>query len=173
MPLHRMWGLDADTAPMSSFTIAIDDVTGSKPRARCGGVSDSQDQARHRSRRRNRPHRARGGAEQDAARGRQCRVDAQIARSRWPHMLRDLRCGIARAAGCGATISTDCGACRDAAGIPVLADESCLVAHDVPRLAGACDGRQHQAREVRQPARSDAADSHRTRARPHASWLAA
>ena len=49
--------------------------------------------------------------------------------------------------------------------IPLIADESCVTAADIPPLAGAGRRHQHQARQVRQPARSTADDRRRPGAR--------
>ena len=49
--------------------------------------------------------------------------------------------------------------------IPVIADESCRTAEDIPPLVGSGGRHQHQARQVRQPARGAPDDRRGARAR--------
>jgi L-Ala-D/L-Glu epimerase len=138
LPLHRLWGLSADAAPVSSFTIAIDDVDGLRRRVRDAAqypvlkikLGTDRDEEIVRTVR-------------EAAPDKVLRVDANAAWS--PHqaveraaMLRDndvesLEQPVAAEDLDGMRFV------RERAGLPVIADESCLVAADVPRLAGACD----------------------------------
>jgi L-alanine-DL-glutamate epimerase-like enolase superfamily enzyme len=139
VPLHRLWGLDAARAPRSSYTIAIADADELRRRV--------QEAA---------PYpilKVKLGSDRDpeiirtvrlAAPDKVIRVDANAA---WtpkyalrmvellldydvefveqpvaPHDLEGLRF------------------VRDRSPLPIIADESCLVASDVPRLAGVVDG---------------------------------
>ncbi|HEY5086842.1 MAG TPA: dipeptide epimerase [Gemmatimonadaceae bacterium] len=141
VPLHRMWGLNAAAAPLSSFTIAIDDVDGLKRRVRDAAqypvlkikLGTTRDEEIVRTVR-------------EAAPDKILRVDANAA---WTPqeavsrsaMLRDnsvesLEQPVAAGDIAGMRFV------RERCGLPVIADESCLVAADIPRLAeeGACDG---------------------------------
>jgi L-Ala-D/L-Glu epimerase len=136
--LHRMWGFTTDSTPLSSFTIAIDDVAGLKRRVREAAdypvlkikLGTERDAEIVRTVREAAPHKV-------------LRVDANaawtpqeaVARS---FMLRDngvesLEQPVAAGDIDGMRFV------RERCGLPVIADESCLVARDVPRLAGACD----------------------------------
>lgn len=138
VPLHRMWGLDSAATPLSSFTIAIDNVEGLKRRVNDAAqypilkikLGTNRDEEIVRTVR-------------EAAPDKVLRVDANAA---WTPqeaiaqsaMLRDngvesLEQPVAAADIDGMRFV------RERCGIPVIADESCLVARDVPRLAGACD----------------------------------
>ncbi len=136
--LHRMWGLDSTATPLSSFTIAIDDVEGLKRRVDDAAqypilkikLGTNRDEEIVRTVR-------------EAAPDKVLRVDANAA---WTPqeaiaqsaMLRDngvesLEQPVAAGDIDGMRFV------RERCGMPVIADESCLVARDVPRLAGACD----------------------------------
>lgn len=138
LPLHRLWGLSADFTPLSSFTIAIDDVDGLRRR-----VSDAAQYP---------VLKIKLGTDRDeeivrtvreAVPDKVLRVDANAAWSpqqaiERAAMLRDnavesLEQPVAAADIDGMRFV------RERCGLPVIADESCLVAADVPRLAGACD----------------------------------
>jgi L-alanine-DL-glutamate epimerase-like enolase superfamily enzyme len=138
VPLHRLWGLDAKAAPRSTFTIGLD--TEEKMRAKVLEAAEypilkvklgtDRDEAILRTLR-------------DAT-DREIRVDANCG---WTvkqaiRMLPVL-------AEYGVTVleqplvPTDIaglGEIRRRATIPVIADESCLVATDIPPLAGHVDG---------------------------------
>jgi L-alanine-DL-glutamate epimerase-like enolase superfamily enzyme len=138
VPLHRMWGLATSPTPLSSFTIAIDDVPGLRRR-----VSEAAEYP---------VLKIKLGTDRDdeivrtvreAAPDKVLRVDANaawtpreaIAKSA---MLRDngvesLEQPVAAADIDGMRFV------RERCGLPVIADESCMVARDVPRLSGACD----------------------------------
>lgn len=139
VPLHRLWGLDPAAAPHSSYTIAIDDAGGL--RSRVAGAAEfpilkvklgsDRDEEIARTVR-------------DAAPGKTLRADANAAWTpkhavRMAAFLNDL----------GYESLEQPVAAHDLHGlrfvrerspIPVIADESCLTARDIPRLAGACDG---------------------------------
>jgi L-alanine-DL-glutamate epimerase-like enolase superfamily enzyme len=138
MPLHRMWGLDADKLPLSSYTIGIDDVAGLRSRV--------QDAMRY-------PVlKIKLGTERDeeivrtvreAAPGKTLRVDANAA---WTPQVAVERAAMLRAYDVESVEQPVAAAdvdgmrfVRERCGMPVIADESCLVSGDVPRLAGACD----------------------------------
>ncbi|HEU4563017.1 MAG TPA: dipeptide epimerase [Gemmatimonadaceae bacterium] len=139
VPLHRMWGLDPARAPRSSFTIGIGDVTELRRKVAEAEpypilkvkLGTDRDEEIIRTVR-------------DAAPDKLLRVDANAA---WtakralemiellaelevefveqplpPHDLEGLRF------------------VRDRSPLPIIADESCVVATDIPRLVGAVDG---------------------------------
>lgn len=138
IPLYRMWGLDADAAPLSSFTIAIDDVEGVKRRVAEAeqypilkiklGTDRDEEIVR---------------TVREAAPSKVLRVDANAA---WSAQEAVARCGMLREYGVESLEQPVAAGdiegmrfVRERCGMPVIADESCLVARDVPRLAGACD----------------------------------
>ena len=139
VPLHRMWGLDPARAPLSSFTIGIGSEAELRAKVREAkdypilkvklGTDHDEDIVR---------------VIREEAPGKVLRVDANAA---WnakqavetierlvdygiefveqplpPHDVEGLRF------------------VRDRSRLPIIADESCLVASDIPRLAGAVDG---------------------------------
>ena len=136
--VHRMWGLTPESTPLSSFTIAIDDVAGLKRRVLDAAeypvlkikLGTERDAEIVRTVRQAAPHKV-------------LRVDANAA---WTPqeavaksvMLRDN--GVESIEQPVAAADIDgMRFVRERCGLPVIADESCLVARDVPRLAGACD----------------------------------
>jgi L-alanine-DL-glutamate epimerase-like enolase superfamily enzyme len=138
-PLWRVWGLDRDAAPPSSFTIAIDDEAGLRSRVADAAeypilkikLGTDRDEAIVRTVR-------------EAAPDKVLRVDANAAWApkhavRMAHVLRDF--GVESIE--QPVAANDLDGLRyvfERSPLPVLADESCLTSHDVPRLAGACDG---------------------------------
>lgn len=138
VPLHRMWGLNTDAMPLSSFTIAIDDVAGLKRRVdeaarypilkiKLGTNRDAEIVRTVR----------------EAAPDKVLRVDANAA---WSPQEAIARSAMLRDNGVESMEQPVAAAdidgmrfVRERCGMPVIADESCLVARDVPRLAGACD----------------------------------
>ena len=139
VPLYRMWGLDPDRAPRSSFTIGIGDEAELRQKVREAKgypilkvkLGTDRDEEIVRVIREEAPDKV-------------LRVDANAA---WnvkqalntierlvdyeiefveqplpPHDVEGLRF------------------VRDRSPLPIIADESCLVATDIPRLAGAVDG---------------------------------
>ena len=140
VPLWRMWGLDPRTAPMSSFTIGIPEDMGALrsrveeaakyPVLKVKLGSSRDEEIIHTVR--------------EAAPDKILRVDANAA---WTakHALRMIE------------MLVDLGVefveqplpphdvdglrfVRERSALPIIADESCLVAADIPRLAGAVDG---------------------------------
>ncbi len=138
VPLYRLWGLDPGAAPVSSFTIGLD-----TPERMQAKVREAE------------PYpvlKVKLGTERDGeilraireVTGKELRVDANGAwtRKQALGMLPVLE-------EFGVTVLEQPVAAQDLAGlaavtraarIPVIADESCLVAADIPRLAGAVDG---------------------------------
>ena len=138
VPLHRLWGLDMDATPMSSYTIAIDDVDGLKRRVHDAAaypilkikLGTDRDEEIVRTVR-------------EAAPDRVLRVDANAA---WTPQEAVARSAMLRNFGVESleqpVAAGDIAGMRfvrERCGLPVIADESCLVARDVPALAGACD----------------------------------
>ncbi|MGI8549140.1 MAG: dipeptide epimerase [Gemmatimonadaceae bacterium] len=139
VPLYRLWGLDPEAAPMSSYTIGIADEEGLKQRVAAAaeypilkiklGTDRDEEIVR---------------IVRDAAPGKTLRVDANAAWTpkhavRMSGMLRDY--GVESVEQPVAASDFDgLRFVRDNIDLPVFADEACLVAHDIPALAGACDG---------------------------------
>ncbi len=139
LPLWKYWGLDPATAPLSSFTIGIDEpaVMAEKTRAAAAypilkiklGTADD---------------RARLAAVREAAPDKVLRVDANAAWS-----PRDAVEGIAMCADHGVEFVEqplppfqleELAFVRARSTLPIIVDESCLVASDIPRLRGLADG---------------------------------
>lgn len=147
VPLWKMWGLDRQATPISSFTIGIAPM---RPRCAHGYVKPRTTRCSRSSS----VHRGIVRCCASCARKRkaQLRVDANAA---WtakqalgmldvldevgvdmleqplpPQELAGLRF------------------VRERSNIPVVADESCLVASDIPKLRGYCRRREHQAGQV-------------------------
>lgn len=138
LPLHRLWGLDPESAPLSSFTIAIDDVAGLRRRVSDASeypvlkikLGTDRDEEIVRTVRESAPDKA-------------LRVDANAA---WTPQLAVERAAMLRDNGVESLEQPVAAAdidgmrfVRERCGMPVIADESCLVASDVPGLDGACD----------------------------------
>jgi L-alanine-DL-glutamate epimerase-like enolase superfamily enzyme len=140
VPLYRLWGLDPARAPLSSFTIAIA-ATDAELRERIAQASSypvlkiklgtDRDKQIIRTVR-------------DAAPDKILRVDANAAWSP-KHALRMIDV----LAECGVEYVEQPVAAHDIEGmrfvrersrLPVIADESCVVSTDIPRLVGAADG---------------------------------
>ncbi|MDX1578046.1 MAG: dipeptide epimerase [Gemmatimonadota bacterium] len=139
IPLWRMWGLDPGDAPESSFTIGIDDPETMRAKtveAAGWGIlkiklGSPDDEARLR-------------AVRDAAPEKVLRVDANAA---WtPRQAIE---GIAMCADYGVefveqplppALLGELGFVRARSSLPIVVDESSIVATDVPRLAGLADG---------------------------------
>ncbi len=139
LPVHRLWGLDAADAGESSFTIGIADNDGLRKR-----IADARDYP---------ILKVKLGTDRDMeivrivreeAPGKRLRVDANAA---WTPshavMMTDFL------AEHGVEFVEQPVAQHDIEGLrfvrnrsklPIIADESCLVSSDVPRLAGAVDG---------------------------------
>ncbi|MCE2423222.1 MAG: dipeptide epimerase [Gemmatimonadetes bacterium] len=139
LPLWKMWGLDPNAAPASSFTIGIDEprVMAEKVREASGysilkvKLGSDDDEARLR-------------AVRDAAPDKVLRIDANAG---WtPRQAVD---GIAMCADYGVEFveqplpphrDKELAFVRARAALPLIVDESCMVATDIPRLSGLVDG---------------------------------
>ncbi len=139
MPVHRLWGLDAGDAPESSFTIGIADNEGLQQR-----VADASDYPILKLKLGSNRDEEIVRVVRDAAPGKKLRVDANAAwtPSRAVRMIDFL-------ADHDVEFVEQPVAHHDIEGmrfvrtrsrLPIVADESCLVATDIPRLAGAVDG---------------------------------
>jgi L-alanine-DL-glutamate epimerase-like enolase superfamily enzyme len=139
VPLYQLWNLDAHPTPVSSYTIAIADEAGLRLRVQAASqypllkvkLGTERDEEIIRTVR-------------DAAPHKRLRVDANAAWTpkhavHMASMLHDF----------GVEMLEQPVAAHDIEGLryvrensqlPIVADESCLVATDIPRLAGACDG---------------------------------
>lgn len=140
VPVYRMWGLDPSRAPLSSFTIAI-------------AASDAELRERVAQAARYPVLKIKLGTDhddaiirtvRDAAPDKILRVDANAAWSA-KHALRM----IDLLAECGVEYVEQPVAAHDLEGmrfvrersrLPVIADESCVVSTDIPRLVGVADG---------------------------------
>lgn len=139
LPVHRLWGLDASDAPQSSFTIGIADNDGLRKRVADAvaypvlkvklGTDRDMEIVR---------------VVRDAAPSKKLRVDANAA---WTpshavrmidfladHDVEFVEQPVAQHDIEGLRFV------RSRSKLPIIADESCLVATDVPRLTGAVDG---------------------------------
>jgi L-alanine-DL-glutamate epimerase-like enolase superfamily enzyme len=139
IPVHRLWGLSAENCPLSSFTIAIaeSDVLADRVREAAEypvlKIKLGTDRDREIVR-----------IVRDAAPAKRLRVDANAAWS--PEQAVEmldflvemnvemLEQPVARENIDGLRYV------KERSSIPVFADESCLMATDIPRLAGAVDG---------------------------------
>ena len=139
VPVWRLWGLDADAAPPSSFTLGIDepdvmlrklDEAAAYPvlKVKVGGPGDGAMLERIRTH----------------APDKVIRIDANTG---WSvkqavallPLLEDLAIELIEQPFTAADLDAF-RLLRDRSAIPVVADESCRVAADIPRLAGAVDG---------------------------------
>ncbi len=139
LPVYTLWGLDAAHCPQSSYTIAIADPKVLAQRVREAaqypilkiklGTDNDMEIVR---------------IVRDAAPGKRLRVDAnaswtpkfavRMSRFLVEHGVEMLEQPVA------ATDIDGLRFVRERSELPVFADESCLVAADIPRLAGAVDG---------------------------------
>ena len=139
LPLWKLWGLDPEAAPLSSFTIGIDEPEVMAAKTRAAEVwpilkiklGSEDDEARLR-------------AVRGAAPDKVLRVDANAAWS-----PREAVEGIAMCAEYGVefveqplspTDDDELAFVRARAVLPIVVDESSIVATDIPRLDGAVDG---------------------------------
>jgi L-alanine-DL-glutamate epimerase-like enolase superfamily enzyme len=140
LPLYRQWGLDPDAVPPTTYTVGIDSperMAEKADRAAADGFGHLKVKLGTDD------DRARLDAVREAAPDAEVRVDANAA---WtPAEAIDKAEWLADA---GVTMleqpveADDIDGLRrvtDATDIPVAADESCLTAADVPRVADACD----------------------------------
>ena len=139
VPVHRLWGLDASDATESSFTIAIADNEGLRQR-----VADAEQYP---------ILKVKLGTDRDmeivrvvreAAPSKRLRVDANAAWTpshavRMIDFLADNDIEFVEQPVAQHDIE-GMRFVRERSRLPIIADESCLVATDVPRLAGAVDG---------------------------------
>jgi len=139
IPVYRLWGLDAADAPQSSFTIAIADNDGLRSR-----VADAAQYP---------ILKVKLGTDRDmeivrvvreAAPDKTLRVDANAAWSpaeavKMSHFLRDNDVEFLEQPVAAHDID-GLRFVRERSALPIVADESCIVATDIPRLAGAVDG---------------------------------
>ena len=175
LPLWRWWGLERDAGPLTSFTIGLAAPSVVAQRAKAAAAADfpllkiklgSGDVAQDR---------AILAAVREATSAR-LMVDANAAWS--PQEAVQLGPDLVAA---GVELLEQPVAARDLAGmahvhahvpLPLIADESCVVAEDVPRIAPRLRRHQHQADEVRRSAPRPA--PHRGCARARATgdgWL--
>jgi len=139
VPVHRLWGLSADKCPLSSFTIAIaeSDVLAAR-------VAEAEQYPVLKIKLGTDRDREIVRIVRDAAPDKRLRVDANAAWKaeeavRMVDFLVEMNVEmleqpVAREDVDGLRFV------RERSSIPVFADESCLVAADIPRLAGAVDG---------------------------------
>jgi L-alanine-DL-glutamate epimerase-like enolase superfamily enzyme len=139
VPVHRLWGLDASDAGESSFTIGIADNDGLRQR-----VADASEYP---------ILKVKLGTDRDteivrivrdAAPDKRLRVDANAAWApahavRMIDFLADQGVELVEQP-CAQHDIDGLRFVRSKSKLPIIADESCLVATDVPRLAGAVDG---------------------------------
>ena len=139
LPVYRLWGLDASDAPQSSFTIAIADNEGLRRR-----VADAAEYP---------ILKVKLGTDRDkeivrvvreAAPGKKLRVDANAAWTpseavRMIDFLCDYDVEFVEQPVAAHDIE-GLRFVRQRSRLPIIADESCIVATDIPRLAGAVDG---------------------------------
>jgi L-alanine-DL-glutamate epimerase-like enolase superfamily enzyme len=139
VPVHRLWGLDASDAGESSFTIGIADNEGLRQR-----VADASEYP---------ILKVKLGTDRDteivrivrdAAPDKRLRVDANAAWApahavRMIDFLADQGVELVEQP-CAQHDIDGLRFVRSKSKLPIIADESCMVATDVPRLAGAVDG---------------------------------
>ncbi|EMA01006.1 L-alanine-DL-glutamate epimerase [Haloarcula vallismortis] len=140
LPLYRRWGLDPDAVPPTTYTVGIDSPERMAEKASGAAASGF---GHLKVKLGTDDDRARLDAVRDAVPDAEIRVDANAA---WT-----VQEAIDKAdwlADAGVTMleqpveADDIDGLRrvtDATGIPVAADESCVTASDVPRVADACD----------------------------------
>jgi L-alanine-DL-glutamate epimerase-like enolase superfamily enzyme len=139
VPVYRLWGLDASDVPQSSYTIAIADNEGLRQR-----VADAAEYP---------ILKVKLGTDRDteivrvvreAAPNKRLRVDANAAWSpteavRMADFLKDHDVEFVEQPVAAHDIE-GLRFVRSRSPLPIIADESCLVSTDIPRLAGAVDG---------------------------------
>ena len=140
VPVYKMWGLDPAKAPLSSFTIAIA-ATDDELRERIGQAAQypvlkiklGTDHDEHIIR-----------VVRDAAPDKVLRVDANAAwTAKQALSMMDvlIECGVEYLEQPLPAHDIDgLRFVRERGALPVIADESCVVATDIPRLVGAVDG---------------------------------
>ena len=140
VPLQRMWGLDPAGSPPTSFTIAIapDEATLRDRVREATGYPVLKIKLGYELGRAHRADRSRDGARQGAARRRERRVDPEAGAAMIP-ILAELGVEFVEQP-LRAHDVEGLRFVRERSSLPIIADESCLVATDIPRLAGAVDG---------------------------------
>jgi len=139
LPVYKMWGLGETPTPLSSYTIGIANDEGLRERVRAADeypilkikLGTDRDEAIVRTVR-------------EAAPDKRLRVDANAAWTpkyavRMAEILRDYQVESIEQP----VDAKDLDGLRYVhlnAALPIIADESCLVASDIPALAGRCDG---------------------------------
>ncbi|MDS0222090.1 dipeptide epimerase [Haloarcula sp. S1AR25-5A] len=140
LPLYRQWGLDPDAVPPTTYTVGIDSPERMAEKA---GTAADNGFDHLKVKLGTDDDRVRLDAVRDAAPDAELRVDANAA---WT--AEEAIDKTAWLADAGITMleqpvaADDIGGLRrvtDATEIPVAADESCVTASDVPRVADACD----------------------------------
>ncbi len=139
VPLYRLWGLEPLPVPISSYTIAIDDDDGLRRRVSAASsypvlkikLGTDHDEAIVR-------------VVREAAPDKTLRVDANAA---WTPKEAVSMAAMLHEYGVESieqpVAPQDLDALRyvrEHSPLPIIADESCLVAADIPRVASACDG---------------------------------
>jgi L-alanine-DL-glutamate epimerase-like enolase superfamily enzyme len=139
LPVHRLWGLDASAAPQSSFTIAI-----TESRELSGRVEEAADYPILKIKLGTDRDTEIVRIVRDAAPNKELKVDANAAWTakhaiEMSEFLADQ--GVAMLEQPLPAHDIDgLKFVREHSKLPIFADESCLVATDIPRLAGAVDG---------------------------------
>lgn len=141
IPVHRLWGLDPADAPQSSFTIGIADNDGLRQR-----VADAVEYPILKVKVGRGIERDKETVQvvRDAAPDKRIRVDANAAWTpaeavRMTDFLADYDIEFVEQPVAQHDIE-GLRFVRARSKLPIIADESCLVATDIPRLAGAVDG---------------------------------
>lgn len=139
VPVHRLWGLDAADAPESSFTIAIADNEGLRRR-----IADAAEYPILKIKLGTDRDMEIVRVVRDAAPGKRLRVDANAAwtpsEAVWmTDFLLDQDVEFVEQPVAAHDIE-GLRFVRSRSRLPIIADESCLVATDIPKLAGAVDG---------------------------------
>lgn len=139
MPVYRLWGLDASDAPQSSFTIAIADNEGLRRR-----IADAAEYPILKIKLGTDRDMEIVRVVRDAAPDKQLRVDANAAWTPaeavrmtdflYEHGVEFVEQPVAAHDIDGLRFV------RARSRLPIIADESCLVSTDIPKLAGAVDG---------------------------------
>jgi L-alanine-DL-glutamate epimerase-like enolase superfamily enzyme len=139
LPVYRLWGLDAADAPESSFTIAITDNDGLRRR-----IADAAEYPILKIKLGTDRDMEIVRVVRDAAPGKRLRVDANAAWSpseavRMTDFLLDNDVEFVEQPVAAHDVE-GLRFVRARSRLPIIADESCLVATDIPKLAGAVDG---------------------------------
>lgn len=139
VPVHRLWGLSAENCPLSSFTIAI-----AENDALAARVNDARQYPILKIKLGTDHDRDIVRIVRDLAPEKRLRVDANAAwtpehAAEMLPFLEDMSVEMLEQPVARENID-GLRFVRERSSIPVFADESCLVAEDIPKLAGAVDG---------------------------------